>query len=98
MSATWGIIRIEGESWLSLEAVADCYECDTAWLREAWRQGLLGSGLQVEGKLLLHVTVLDRVADVVRLGRHQGLALEVIGVLFATEQADFFLSATVVEG
>jgi hypothetical protein len=97
VSAAWGIIRIEGESWLSIEAVADCYECETAWLREAWRYGLLGSGLQVEGKLLLHVALLDRVADVIRLGRHQGLAFEVIGILLAAEPAEGFVTAVVVE-
>jgi hypothetical protein len=92
----YGIFRIEGQAYLSLETVAQCYECEVAWLREAWLHGLFGRGIEYEGHLLLHVAVMDRVADVLRLGRHQGLSFESIVVLLAGEPAEAFLAAVVV--
>lgn len=74
-------ILIEGESYLSLEAISQCYECETAWLREAYEFGLLGGGVVHEDTVVLHVTVLDRVAEVLRLSRYQGLGFEAIVVL-----------------
>lgn len=97
MNVTWGTFRIGGETWLTLEAVADCYDCESAWLRDAWSHGLLGSGLEFEGRVLLHVAVLDRVAEVVRLGRHQGLAFEAISLLVRGDPAEAVLSAVLVE-
>jgi len=69
-------IRIEGEAYLSLEVISDCYECEVAWLREVYDTGVLGGGRHHEGTLVLRAVVLDRVADVVRLVRYQGLAVE----------------------
>ncbi|MFN2378162.1 MAG: hypothetical protein ABR538_16645 [Candidatus Binatia bacterium] len=74
-------IFIDGQSYLSLEAISQCYECEITWLREAYEFGLLGGGVLHEDTLLLHVTVLDRVAEVVRLSRYQGLGFEAIVVL-----------------
>ena len=97
MSATWGVIRIGGEAWLALETVADCYECDVAWLHEAWSHGILGAGMEFEGRVLVHVAVLDRVAEVVRLGVRQGLSLEAIALLVSGDPAEAVLTAVVVE-
>ena len=74
-------IRIEGETYLTLEAISECYGCEVAWLREAYGFGLFGGGRVHAGTLVLHVTVLDRVAEVVRLSRYQGLGFEAILVL-----------------
>jgi len=82
-------IRIEGETWITLEEISACYECETAWLREAYEIGLLGGGREQSGKLLLRVTVLDRVAEIVRLSRYQGLAFETIVVLLAQTEERF---------
>jgi len=85
-------IRIEGETWLSLEAISECYECETTWLREAYDLGLLGGGRTHSGTIVLRVTVLDRVAEVVRLSRYQGLGFEAIVVLLGeAEQERFFV-------
>lgn len=74
-------ILIEGESYLTLEAISECYECEPSWLLEAYEFGLLGGGRTHAGLLVLHVNVLDRVAQVVRLSRYQGLGFETIVVL-----------------
>lgn len=74
-------ILIDGESYLTLEAISECYECESAWLREAYEFGLLGCGRAYAGTVVLRVSVLDRVAQVLRLSRYQGLGFETIVVL-----------------
>jgi len=74
-------IFIEGETYLTLEAIGECYECEVSWLREAYESGLLGGGRTYSGSVVLRVTVLDRVAEVIRLSRYQGLGFEAIVVL-----------------
>lgn len=82
-------ITIEGESYLTLEAISECYECDVRWLREAYEFGLFGRGRVDAGRVVLRITVLDRVAEVVRLARYQGLGFEAIDVLIGeTVEAD----------
>ncbi len=76
-------IVIEGESYLTLEAISECYSCEVRWMREAYDVGLFGRGRTHSGDLVLSVRLLDRVAEVVRLGRHQGLDFEVIALLVA---------------
>ena len=74
-------IRIDDEAYLTLEAISECYECEVSWLREAYEFGLLGGGRIYSGTVVLSVKVLDRVAEVVRLGRYQGLSFDAIFVL-----------------
>lgn len=76
-------ICIEGESYLTLEAISECYACEVTWMREAYQVGLFGRGVVRGDDLLLSVRLLDRVAEVVRLGRHHGLGFEVIALLVA---------------
>ncbi|HXC51970.1 MAG TPA: hypothetical protein VN634_13865 [Candidatus Limnocylindrales bacterium] len=78
-------IRIDNETWLSLEAISECYECEVTWLREAYEFGLLGGGRVYSGTIVLSVRVLDRVAEIVRLGRYQGMSFETIFVLLGDE-------------
>lgn len=79
------VVHLEGEMYLTLETIGECYECEIAWLREAYEFGLLGGGRMVYGTLVLSVTVLDRVAEVVRLGRYQGFGFETIVVLLGAD-------------
>lgn len=81
-------VRIENETYLSLESISDCYQCNAAWIREAYEFGLLGVGRRYEGHVVLHVKVLDRVAQVVRLGRYEGLGFEAIVVLLGTIETE----------
>ena len=78
-------IRIDEESYLTLEAISECYECEVAWLREAYEFGLFGGGRLYLDTIVLSVTVLDRVADVVRLGRYQGIGFEALVVLLGED-------------
>ena len=74
-------IRIENESYLTLEAISECYDCEVAWLREAYDFGLLGGGRAYANTVVFSVAILDRVAEVVRLGRYQGMSFDAIFVL-----------------
>lgn len=74
-------IMIAGESYLTLEAISECYGCELAWLRDAYDFGLFGRGRLEAGRVVLRIGVLDRVAEVVRLSRYQGLGFEAIEVL-----------------
>lgn len=81
-------VLIDGESHLTLEAISECYDCETTWVREVYEFGLLGAGREYTGRVFLRVTVLDRVAEIVRLARYQGLGFEAIALVigeFRTE-------------
>ena len=67
--------HFEGETWVTLEALATCYRVDVAVVREAYSLGLLGPGAQAEGGLVVHVTQLERMATIVRLHVHLGVDL-----------------------
>lgn len=68
-------ITIRGELWLTLETVAECYEVETTWVREVYEHGLLGAGEPVGGSIAIAAVELDRLAQVLRLNRQQGLDL-----------------------
>lgn len=78
-------ITIEGESYITLEGVAECYECEVAWLHEVYRMGLLGRGRTVERTIAIELRMLDRVADVIRMSVHQGIDLAVVAALLEGE-------------
>jgi hypothetical protein len=78
-------ITIAGESYLTLESISECYECEVTWLREAYEFGLLGGGRMHFGTIVLSVRVLDRVAEVIRLGRYQGLGFDAIFLMLGDE-------------
>jgi len=68
-------VVIEGESYLSLETVAECYHCEVSWVREVYEFGLLGSGRRVGSDVVIPSHVLDRLAAIIRLSRYYGLNL-----------------------
>lgn len=77
--------RIRGESYLTLETVAECYQCEVSWVRAVYAEGLLGPGVVRSGRVLVRSAVLDRVATVYRLSVHQGVPLETVSVLLGPE-------------
>lgn len=81
-------IVISGQSYLTLETISECYECEVAWLREAYDFGLLGRGVVHRDTIVLSVRVLDRVAEVVRLSRYQGCSFETILVVLGDAPPD----------
>ncbi len=80
-------IMIAGESYITLEIVAECYECEYLWVKEAYDLGLLGAGELSEGQTAVRVTTLDRVAELIRLCRYHGVALEVAAGIIESEDA-----------
>lgn len=70
-------IRIRGRAWLTLEAVATCYEVEVTFVQEIVELGLLGpsepAGSAVESTTAIEVAMLDRLGTIVRLHRQQGI-------------------------
>jgi hypothetical protein len=81
-------VTIEGRSYLTFEGLSECYGCSVSWLHEAYEFGLLGRGRRHGGRVVFSMAVLDRVADVIRLARHQGLAFETIVVLIGESEPE----------
>jgi len=79
-------VVIEGETYLSLAAIAECYACEAEWMHEVYQYGLLGRGRVVDEEILVSTCVLDRVADVVRLSLYHGVALGTLAVLLEPER------------
>ena len=75
-------VIIEGESYMTLEGVAECYQCELGWLREVYEFGLLGDGRRVDRSIAIELAMLDRVADVLRMTVYQGIDLAVVAVIF----------------
>ncbi len=73
-------IVIRGHRYLSVRAVAECYEVEESWVIRIYEAGLLGEGERVEEELAISIGMLDRVAAIRRLHRHLGLSLETIAV------------------
>lgn len=67
---------IEGELYVSVEAVAACYRVEAALLLEAHELGLVGR--RVGSAVLVAARRLDRVAQIVRLHVHCGIGLEAL--------------------
>lgn len=78
-------ITIEGETYITLEGVAECYECEITWLREVYDLGLLGHGRTVEQSIAIELSKLDRVADVIRMSVYQGIDLVVVAALLEVD-------------
>jgi hypothetical protein len=72
-------IVIRGEVYLTLEALADCYRVEVAWLHEVYELGLLGDGERVGATTVVSATMLDRTARILRLHLQQGVDL--MGIL-----------------
>jgi len=68
-------IVIEGETYLTLQTVAECYHCEVTWVHEVYEFGLLGSGRQVGSDIVIPARVLDRLAAIIRFSRYYGLNL-----------------------
>jgi hypothetical protein len=72
---------VAGELHLTLEVVAECYRVEARMLHEVYELGLLGRGAVAEDSIAIHVSRLDRVAEVVRLHRYLGVDLSGILLL-----------------
>lgn len=83
-----GTLRVEGELYVTLETLAEIYEVQTVWLRDAYEVGLLGAGVVSGRTVAVAVTQMERVATVVRLRHVVGPDLGALSLaleeLFAT--------------
>jgi len=75
-------VSIEGETYITLEGVVECYGCEIGWLREVYDLGLLGPGRRVRQSIVIELHMLDRVAEVMRMSMYQGIDLAVIAAIF----------------
>ena len=78
-----GRIVIRGELHLSLEVVAECYDCQVSWVREVYELGLLGEGSEVEGGIAVSAAMLERMARIRRLNLQLGLPPEMIALMLS---------------
>jgi hypothetical protein len=74
-------LYIEGELYLSLDAVAEVYRVHVTWLREAYDVGLFGSSAGDETGACIAAVQLDRVSTIIRLHYVLGLDLEAIQLM-----------------
>lgn len=68
-------ISIRGHLYLTLETVAACYRVEVDWLHEVYETGLLGSGERVGDSTAIAAAQLDRLGEILRLSRQQGINL-----------------------
>lgn len=71
-------VYVDGELYLSLEVVAEVYELQVTWLREAYELGMLGVGACSGSTVCIAAVQMDRLSTIVRLHRVLGLDLETI--------------------
>ena len=82
------IVTIRGETYLTLEAVAECYECEVTWVEEIYGLGLLGSGERIEGLTAIPSRMLDRVAQLRRLCHYHGIDPTMVDLLLGEEEPE----------
>ncbi len=75
-----GTFVIAGETYLALETVAECFDCEVAWVERVYALGLLGRGEMIEGRVAIPAASLERVATVRRLCVHLDLSPELVGL------------------
>lgn len=68
-------ILVGGELYVTIEAVAVCYEVEVAWLLEVHAYGLLEPTTHAGESLAVAVETLDRVARILQLHRQFGIDL-----------------------
>jgi hypothetical protein len=77
------LIVIRGERYLTLQGVAETFEVELSWVQEVYDFGLLGPGETVEGTVAIASRLLDRVAEIRRMNRVQGVNLAGIALVLA---------------
>lgn len=84
MSARRLVVR--GETFVTLEVAAQCYQLEPAFVREVYRAGLLGPGELTDLGPAIPAPMLERLARVVRLTRHLELDLEFAALFLEGDQ------------
>ena len=74
-------VLVRGETWVTLDGVAESFACSLAWVREVHAFGLLGEGEAVAGGIAIPPAALDRFATIHRLHVVQGVNLPGIALI-----------------
>ena len=82
------VVTIRGETYLTLDAVAECYECEVTWVEEIYALGLLGSGEHIEGLTAIPSRMLERVAQIRRLCHYHGIDPTMVDLLLAEDEPE----------
>jgi hypothetical protein len=78
-------VTIQDESYLTLDTVADCYECTIEMVEHIYGLGLLGPGEQIEGRTAIATRMLERLAEILRLCHYQGIDPTVVELFLVDE-------------
>ncbi len=79
------VITIRGETYITLESVAECFEFELNWVRRVCDLGLVGPTEPVAKTLAIPTRMLDRIAEIRRLELQYGFDLELIEIFLQTE-------------
>ena len=77
----------EGETWVTVEAVAECYRVDERLVCDACRAGLLLYTEDVAGVMAIAVHDLDKLSVLIRLHVYQGVPLESVALYLTVRHA-----------
>ena len=75
------VISIRGETYVTLETVARCYQVEVTLVEEAYELGLLGRGERVGEAIAVAAVMLDHVARILRLQRQLEVDLAIAALL-----------------
>jgi hypothetical protein len=73
--------------WISVEAVARCYDVELDWLLLVVDSGALRGVQQRDNQLRIAENELDRIAAAVRWHRHLALEMEVVTAMLLLDRA-----------
>ena len=80
------LLTIHGETYVTLQDVAQTFEFELAWVQEVYDFGLLGPGERVEGTVAIASRLLDRVAAIRRLNRVLGVNLAGVALVLQEDE------------
>ena len=80
------VVTIRGERYITLDAAAECYECEVTWVQQVYSFGLLGPGEQVGAGIAIRTSMLERLARIVALCRYQGLELDAAAAILLIDE------------
>ena len=80
------VVTIRGERYITLDAAAECYQCEVTWVEQVYAFGLLGRGEPVGAGVAIRTSMLDRLARLVALCRYQGLELDTAAAFLLSDE------------
>jgi hypothetical protein len=78
-------VVVQGRTYIALETAAECYQVDAAFVHRVYVAGLLGNAERAGDVLMIEVSMLEQLAQAVRLHHHLGFDLETVALLLELE-------------